>query len=135
MTPEEPVQAALRRPDLPWPQEPSAYDRFLRRRARRSRTVRVAVAAAAAALLGLTTITARLLPNDREAAAPPTTASMPATTPPTAGIHRNEPSGSEFRQLDAEQLVARGKRGAFAWSLSTDRVYQLDSEGKPDGGP
>lgn len=95
------------------------------------------MAIAGAALIAVTVLTAHLLPGDRQATKPPATvpATTTAPTETTLGIHSNEGSDSEIRQIDPEQFVARGKRDGFSWSLSTDRIYQLDSEGKPDGGP
>ena len=137
MRPKRRIEEALRRPDLPWPDETGGYDHFLRRLARRRLVRRVGSAIAAAALIVMTVLMAHLLPGDRQAAKPPAT--VPATTAaPTAttlGIHSNEGSDSEFRQIDPEEFVARGKRAGFSWILTTDRVYQLDSNGNPDGGP
>jgi hypothetical protein len=137
MRPKRRIEEALRRPDLSWPEETGAYDHFLRRRARRMLVRRLCSAIAAAALIVVTVLTAHLLPGDRQATKPPATvpATTAAPTETTLGIHSYEGSDSEIRQIDPEQFVARGKRDGFSWSLSTDRIYQLDSEGRPDGGP
>jgi hypothetical protein len=137
MRPKQPVEEALRRPDLPWPDETGAYDHFLRRRARRRLMRHVSMAIAAAALIVVTVLTAHLLPGSRQATRPPATvpATTAAPTETTLGVHSNEGSDSEIRQLDPEQFVARGKRAGFSWILTSDRIYQLDSNGNPDGGP
>jgi hypothetical protein len=54
----------------PWPGEQQAFDRFLRRRARRGRAVAAAAGLALVALLGGAVVVARGLPRDRETVAP-----------------------------------------------------------------
>jgi hypothetical protein len=54
----------------PWPGERAAFDRFLRRRARRGRAVAAAAGLALVAVLGGAVLVGRLLPSDRETVAP-----------------------------------------------------------------
>jgi hypothetical protein len=56
--------------DAPWPGEREAFDRFLRRRARRGRVVAAATGLALIAVLGAAVLVARLQPQEREAVAP-----------------------------------------------------------------
>jgi hypothetical protein len=56
--------------DAPWPGEQQAFDRFLRRRARRGRAVAAAAGLALVAVLGAAVLVGRLLPQDRETVAP-----------------------------------------------------------------
>jgi len=56
----------------PWPGEREAFDRFLRRRARRGRAVAAATGLALVALLGIAVLVARL-PEDRQTIAPTVT--------------------------------------------------------------
>jgi hypothetical protein len=56
--------------DAPWPGEREAFDRFLRRRARRGRAVAAAAGLALVAVLGAAVLLARGQPEDREAVAP-----------------------------------------------------------------
>jgi hypothetical protein len=54
----------------PWPGEQQAFDRFLRRRARRGRMVAAAAGLALVALLGAAVLVARLQPQGQETVAP-----------------------------------------------------------------
>jgi len=54
----------------PWPGERDAFDRFLRRRARRGRAVAATAGLALVALLGGAVLVSRGLPEDRETVAP-----------------------------------------------------------------
>jgi hypothetical protein len=56
--------------DAPWPGEREAFDRFLRRRARRGRVVAAAAGLALIAVLGAAVLVARVQPQEREAVAP-----------------------------------------------------------------
>jgi hypothetical protein len=55
---------------VPWPGEQQAFDRFLRRRARRGRVVATAAGLALVAVLGAAVLVARGQPEEREAVAP-----------------------------------------------------------------
>jgi hypothetical protein len=57
----------------PWPGEPTAYDRFLRRRARRGRVVAGATGLAMVAILAAAVLVPRLVASDEPAVAPATT--------------------------------------------------------------
>jgi hypothetical protein len=70
MRSDEELRRVLARPDLPWPDETAAYERFLRRRARHGRMVAATAALALVAVLGAAVLVARQLPQDREPAAP-----------------------------------------------------------------
>ena len=62
---EDHLRTALRRPeDASWPDEHGAYDRFLRRRARRGRTLAARAGLALVVALALAAVTPRLLPRD-----------------------------------------------------------------------
>jgi hypothetical protein len=74
MTLEEQLQEAYERAAELAPVSPGAYDRHLRRRARRGRVVAAAAGLALVAVLGAAVLVARQLPQDREPAAPATSA-------------------------------------------------------------
>jgi hypothetical protein len=80
MRSDEELRRALARPDLPWPDQTGAYERFLRRRARHGRVV-AAAGLALVALLGAAVLVARQLPQEREPAAPTTNAAEPTPRP------------------------------------------------------
>src|SRR6266545_1117037 len=67
---EEQLQDAYQRAAELAPVSPGAYDRFLRRRARRGRVVAAAGGLALVAVLGAAVLVARELPQDRETVAP-----------------------------------------------------------------
>jgi hypothetical protein len=81
MTLEEQLQDAYERAAELAPVSPGAYDRFLRRRARRGRVVAAAAGLALVAVLGAAVLVARQLPQDREPAAPTTNAAEPTPKP------------------------------------------------------
>jgi hypothetical protein len=70
MTLEEQLQEAYRRAAERAPVSPGAYDRFLRRRARRGRVVAAAAGLALVAMLGAAVLVARQLPPERAPATP-----------------------------------------------------------------
>jgi hypothetical protein len=80
MRSDEELRRALARPDLPWPDETGAYERFLRRQARHSRVMATTAGLALAAVLGATVLVARQLPQE-PAPAPPATAAEPTPRP------------------------------------------------------
>jgi hypothetical protein len=81
MTLEEQLQDAYERAAELAPVSPDAYDRFLRRRARRGRVVAATAGLALVAVLGAAVLVARQLPQDREPAAPTTNAAEPTPGP------------------------------------------------------
>jgi hypothetical protein len=71
MSLEEELRRLVRRPEgSSWPADRGAYDRFLRRRARRGRAVAAATGLALAAILGTAVLLARGLPEQRAPVAP-----------------------------------------------------------------
>jgi hypothetical protein len=70
MRSDEELRRVLARPDLPWPDEAGAYERFLRRRARRDRVVAATAGLALIAVLGTVVLVARQLPQERGPVAP-----------------------------------------------------------------
>jgi hypothetical protein len=124
MRSEEPLEAAYRRPDLPWPDETGAYERFLRRRARRARRVRVGVGAGLAVLLTLVVVTVTvdpLSPPDRR-----------NTAPGQHGydheLHRSlfgSTRGLPFRRIEGPTVVASDRQAGFRWTLGVERAFQL----------
>jgi hypothetical protein len=81
MRSDEELRRVLARPDLPWPDETGAYERFLRRRARHGRAVAAAAGLALVAVLGAAVLVARQLPQEREPAAPTADAAEPTPRP------------------------------------------------------
>jgi hypothetical protein len=81
MRSDEELRRVLARPDLPWPDETGAYERFLRRRVRRDRVVAAAAGLALVAMLGAAVVVARQLPQEREPAAPAANAAEPTPRP------------------------------------------------------
>jgi len=81
MTLEEQLQDAYQRAAQLAPVSPGAYDRFLRRRARRGRAVAAATGLALVAVLGAAVLVARQLPQDREPATPAANAAEPTPRP------------------------------------------------------
>jgi hypothetical protein len=81
MTLEEQLQDAYQRAAELAPVSPGAYDRFLRRRARRGRVVAAATGLGLVAVLGAAVLVARQLPQDREPAAPTANPAEPTPRP------------------------------------------------------
>jgi hypothetical protein len=81
MRSDEELRRVLARPDLTWPDETGAYDRFLRRRARHGRVVAATAGLALVAVLGAAVVVARQLPQDRKPATPATTRPVPTPRP------------------------------------------------------
>jgi hypothetical protein len=79
MTLEQQLQEAYERAAELAPVSPGAYDRFLRRRARRGRAVAAATGLALVAVLGAVVLVARQLPQDQQTVAP--TANAADSTP------------------------------------------------------
>jgi hypothetical protein len=74
---------------VPWPGEREAFDRFLRRRARRGRAVAAAAGLALVAVLGTAVLVARGQPEDPEAVAPTVT----TVRVPDEGFQLTVPAG------------------------------------------
>jgi hypothetical protein len=85
MRSDEELRRALARPDLPWPDETGAYERFLRRRVRRDRVMAAAAGLALVAMLGTAVVVARQLPQDRAPTGPPATTLPTPSTVSTKG--------------------------------------------------
>jgi hypothetical protein len=81
MTLEQQLQEAYERAAQLAPVSPGAYDRFLRRRARRGRVVAATTGLALVAVLGAAVLVARQLPQEREPATPATTRPVPTLGP------------------------------------------------------
>jgi hypothetical protein len=81
MTLEGQLQDAYERAAELAPVPPGAYDRFLRRRARRGRVAAAAAGLALVAVLGAAVLVARQLPQDREPVAPTANAAEPTPRP------------------------------------------------------
>jgi hypothetical protein len=81
MTLEEQLQDAYERAAERAPVSPGAYDRFLRRRARRGRVMAATAGLALVAVLGAVVLVAHQLPQDREPATPATNAAEPTPRP------------------------------------------------------
>jgi hypothetical protein len=114
MRSDEELRRVLGRPDLPWPDETGAYERFLRRRARHGRLVAAAAGLALVAVLGAVVLVARQLPEDLAPAAP----AAPAA--------------------NAAELADRAATVVAAQSVPTPRphqwVYTKELERLSDGG-
>jgi hypothetical protein len=131
MRSDEELRRALARPDLPWPDETGAYDRFLRRRARRGRVVATTAGLALVAVLGAAVLVARQLPQDR---APATPATRPVPTPRphqwvySKGLRVEYGSGKPFThefwvRVDGKKFInaASERRTAGAPKVRTER--------------
>ncbi|HEV2872938.1 MAG TPA: CU044_5270 family protein, partial [Actinomycetota bacterium] len=81
MRSDEELRRALGRPDLPWPDETGAYERFLRRRVRRGRVMAATAGLALVAMLGAAVLVASQLPQEPAPATPPATAAEPTPRP------------------------------------------------------
>jgi hypothetical protein len=75
--------------DAPWPGEREAFDRFLRRRARRGRAVAAAAGLALVAVLGAAVLVARGRPEDRGTVAP----AVEVVRVPAEGFQLTVPGG------------------------------------------
>jgi len=81
MRSDEELRRVLARPNLPWPDETGAYERFLRRRARRGRVVATTAGLALVAVLGAAVLVARQLPQERAPTAPAANPAEPTPRP------------------------------------------------------
>jgi hypothetical protein len=81
MRSDEELRRVLGRPDLPWPDEAGAYERFLRRRVRHRRVMAATAGLALVAVLGAAVLVARQLAQERAPATPAATAAVPTPRP------------------------------------------------------
>lgn len=126
MRSEEQLRAAYRGADLPWPDETGAYERFLRRRARRARRVRVGAGVGLAALLALAVVTVTVHPFSPQ---------HRQHTPPGAqpgydhklqrSLFGGDGAHSPYRPIEGPILVASGQQRGFRWSLGVERAFQV----------
>jgi hypothetical protein len=79
MRSDEELRRALARPNLPWPDETGAYERFLRRRVRRDRVMAAATGLALVVVLAAVVTLAAVRGQDRAPVSP-----LPTTSPTTA---------------------------------------------------
>jgi hypothetical protein len=117
MTLEDQLQEAYERAAELAPASPGAYDRFLRRRARRGRVVAAAAGLALVAVLAAAALVARLLPQDRE------------TVAPAAGVVRVPEQGFEL-PIPAGWKVQRQLPGTGS---SVVGVVLVPRSGQPPG--
>jgi hypothetical protein len=90
MKSDEELRRILARPDLPWPDETGAYERFLRRRARHRRVLATAAGLALVAVLGAAVLVARQLPREQEPATPTTNAAAGPAPRPHQWVYSKE---------------------------------------------
>jgi hypothetical protein len=104
MTLEEQLQEAYERAAELAPVSPGAYDRFLRRRARRGRVVAATAGLALVAVLGAAVLLARQLPQDREPAAPATNAAELADRAATVVAAQSVPTPRPHQWVYTKEL-------------------------------
>jgi hypothetical protein len=105
MRSDEELRRVLARPDLPWPDETGAYERFLRRRVRRDRVMAAAAGLVLVAMLGAAVVVARQLPQDREPAAPTTNAAELANRAAAAAAARSIPTPRPHQWVYTKSLT------------------------------
>jgi hypothetical protein len=110
MRSEERLETALRRTDLPWPDEAGAYERFLRRHARRA-YVRAGVALAALVAAAATAF--GVLP-DRDRPRP----AAGGPTPTTLSPRESRFMPPSFHPDGNAVVVAEGERDGIPWRLA-----------------
>jgi hypothetical protein len=113
---DERLRAALRRPDLPWPDEAGAYQRFLRR-ARRVRALGVATVIGTAAVVLVVAAVASQAPWTPT---PPLATSLVPPPPPTL----SDVERARFDELvvGERQLVSKGQHDGWRWTLVAARA-------------
>ena len=117
MRTDEQLQAALRRPDLPWPDEVGAYQRFLHRRAWRVRWVAVAAVVGAAAVVLALAAVARQAPWTPT---PPVATSPTPAPPPT--LSDTQRAWFDEQVVGERQLVSKGQHDGWRWTLVAARA-------------
>jgi hypothetical protein len=119
----------------PWPGEREAFDRFLRRRARRGRAVAAVAGLALVAVLGAAVLVARGLPRDREPVAPAGgVVRVPEKgfelTVPAGWKVQREPTGSGSQVVGVVLVPRSGQPRGAAITVATDpdrpAFYKLD---------
>jgi hypothetical protein len=125
MTLEEQLQDAYERAADLTPVPPGAYDRFLRRRARRGRVVTAAAALALVAVLGAAVLVARQLPRERAPAAPAATAAELATRAATAAAAGSIPDPRPHQWVYTKELTVE-YGGVKPWTH--ERWVRVDGE-------
>jgi hypothetical protein len=119
--------------EAPWPGERQAFDRFLRRRARRGRVVAATAGLALVAVLGAAVLVARPQPQEREPVAP----AGGVVRVPEQGFELPVPAGWKLqRQLTRSDsqvvgvvLVPRsGQPHGAAITVTTDHAQELTQE-------
>jgi hypothetical protein len=119
--------------ELPWPGEPAAFDRFLRRRARRGRLVAAGGALALVAVLAGAVLVPRLLPSQPVTSAPPSTVRVESQ-----GYELPVPDGWRVeRELMGTRALGRGE-ALPGTSLGVPRpavvgLVLVPRSGRPDG--
>jgi hypothetical protein len=147
MRSDEELRRVLARPNLPWPDETGAYERFLRRRARRGRVVATAAGLALVAVLGAAVLVARQLPQDRAPATPATNPAEPTPRPHqwvyTKKLRVEYGSGKPFThefwvRVDGKKFInaASERRTAGAPKVRRERMQLFPvPQGCPPGQP
>jgi hypothetical protein len=123
MRSDEELRRVLGRPDLPWPDETGAYDRFLRRRVRRGRVVAATTGLALAAVLGAAVLVARQLPQERAPSTPPANAAELANRAATAAAAGSVPDPRPHQWVYTKELTvesAVGKPYTHEWWIRVD---------------
>ena len=123
----------------PWPGEREAFDRFLRRRARRGRAVAAAAGLALVAVLGGAVLVVRGQPKGRETVAPAATVvRVPEEGFELTGTHPGPAGGASRPSVVGVVLVPRSvePRGAAVTVTTDDRRTSFSSTGqRADGRP
>jgi hypothetical protein len=106
---EDQLRETFRRPEGdPWPDERGAFDRFLRQRTRRARTVAAGACLGLVAVLGATSLLPRLLADGEVVPAIRTVRTVPV---PSAGFEVPVPAGWTMRTQGAGSRIAVGLAG------------------------
>jgi hypothetical protein len=128
MRSDEELRRALGRPDLPWPDETGAYQRFLRRRARRGRVVAATAGLGLVAVLGAAVLVARQLPQDRESAAPPANAAELANRAATAAAAQSVPDPRPHQWVYTKSLTVEhwNRKNGKPFTDSWERWVRVD---------
>jgi hypothetical protein len=128
MRSDEELRRALGRPDLPWPDETGAYQRFLRRRARHGRVVAATAGLALVAVLGAAVLVTRQLPQDRAPATPPANAAELANRAATVVAAQSVPTPRPHQWVYTKELERLSDGGGKPFTH--ERWVQVD--GKKD---
>jgi hypothetical protein len=118
MRSDEELRRALARPDLPWPDETGAYERFLRRRARHARTTRAVGVLTLALAVAAAGLAVGLLPAGRP---------RPVAAPPASHHPVSQPIRLPGLTRALGRAVASGQRDGVRWELAAVRAL-MDNE-------